>query len=139
MSYGGTYFGSLVFGAGLVVAALTPVPPTSDSNGYGTSGAGGHVYGAGAVVTSQTPIPPASTGDGNGYGSCVYGGGVFGAGCVVTSQTPTPPAADAAPPSHGFSDPSFVDDLPTLSKRQRQYRQRTQIEAIIAAFLNTQL
>jgi hypothetical protein len=68
MSYGGTYYGALVFGAGLVVAALTPVPPAAtDSNGYGTAPHGSHVYGAGVVVTSQVPVPPTPTaGDGNG-------------------------------------------------------------------------
>jgi hypothetical protein len=92
MSYGGTYYGALVFGAGLVVAAFTPVPPAAtDSNGYGTSGAGGHVYGAGVVVTSQVPVPPVGSTKSNGYGTCVYGSGVYGAGCVVTSQVPVPP------------------------------------------------
>lgn len=94
--YGSGYYGALVFGAGLVVASLTPVPPAGASNGYGTAVYGAHVYGAGAVVTSQVPIPPTPTAtQGNGYGTAVYGAHVYGAGVVVTSQVPVPPASGA--------------------------------------------
>jgi hypothetical protein len=51
--YGGTYYGALVFGAGLVVTS-----PAPESNGYGTCPYGAHVYGAGCIVTSFVPVGP---------------------------------------------------------------------------------
>jgi hypothetical protein len=103
--YGGSMYGALVFGAGLIVTSLTPVPPAAtESNGYGTAQYGQHVLGAGSVVTSQVPVPPtpSTPTQSNGYGTCLYGAHVCGAGCIVTSLVPVPPAPKPEPsPSYG--------------------------------------
>lgn len=103
--FGANYFGSLVLGAGLVVTALTPVPPAHTAgNGYATAVYGSGVFGASGVSTSQTPVPPTPTRQSvGGYGTCVYGTGVFGAGGVVTSQTPVPPTPATTRVSGYFS------------------------------------
>lgn len=130
--YGAGIYGSLVFGAGLVVTSLTPVPPAGEGNGYGASGPyGTGVYGAGQVVTATAPVLPEGSTAGNGYGTCIYGAHVYGAGCVVTSAVPVGPAS-ARRPSFANDD---VDVTTPLSKRTRQ---RQQIEAVIIAFLNLQ-
>lgn len=131
MGFGSTYFGALVFGAGLVVTSMTPVPPpTTGGNGYGTAQFGQHVFGAGAVVTSETPVPPTppvSTG-GNGYGTTYFGAHVFGAGFVVTSQTPVGPAVTVTSKSlGGWHEESGIE---------RQQRTQRQIEAMLMAWLH---
>lgn len=136
MGFGTTYFGALVFGAGLVVSSMTPAPPSTGGNGYGTAQFGQHVFGAGVVVTSETPVPPATTG-GNGPGTVYHGAHVFGAGFVVTSMTPVGPEPESLSITH-FYGGDMVRNRPVVSKWNvgaRTRRQMQQVEAIIAAFL----
>jgi len=140
--FGGSYFGALVFGAGLVVTSQIPVPPTTaGGNGFGTTYFGSGVFGAGKVVTSQTPVPPAATG-GNGFGTTYFGSGVFGAGLVITGQTPVPPVVTGAASGPGYDRGRGMREwrqredavLPPKDRR----RQQMQIEAMLLAFLHTQ-
>lgn len=138
--FGSSYFGSLVFAAGLVVTSQTPVPPAAgDGNGLGTTYHGSGVFGAGLVVTSQTPVPPTTTG-GNGIGTTYFGAGVFGAGLVVTSQTPVPPPSPSQDTGGSGVRPreGLPRAKPQIDMTEMRRAQTAQIEAMLLAFLHTQ-